>query len=59
MIIFQFLTINVAEDKVSDVENRMMEIYKAEREKEKRIKRKEDNFRDHRSPRRRREKERP
>jgi len=38
--------INVAEDKVSDVENRMMEIYKAEREKEKRIKRNEDNFRD-------------
>ena len=38
--------INVAEDKVSDVENRMMEIYKAEKEKEKRIKRNEDNFRD-------------
>ena len=38
--------INVAEDKVSDVENRMMEIYEAEREKEKRIKRNEDNFRD-------------
>ena len=38
--------INVAEDKVSDVENRMMEIYKAEKEKEKRNKRNEDNFRD-------------
>ena len=36
----------MAEDKVSDVENRMMEIYEAEREKEKRIKRNEDNFRD-------------
>ena len=35
-----------AEDRISDVEDRMMEINEAEREKEKRIKRNEDNLRD-------------
>ena len=60
-----------AEDRISEGEDRMVEINKTERKKEKRIKRNEDNLRDlwdnvkcpqysnHRSPRRRRQKERP
>ena len=53
---------------ISEVEDRMVEINEAERKNEKRIKRNEDNLRDlwdnvkrpnHRSPRRRRQKERP
>ena len=35
-----------AEDRISDVENRRVEINEAERKKEKRIKRNEDNLRD-------------
>ena len=35
-----------AEDRISEVEDRMVEINEAEREKEKRIKRNEDNLRD-------------
>ena len=35
-----------AEDRISDVEDRMAEINEAERKKEKRIKRNEDNLRD-------------
>ena len=35
-----------AEDRISEVEVRMVEINKAERKKEKRIKRNEDNLRD-------------
>ena len=38
--------ITEAEDKISDMEDRMVEINEAERTKEKRIKRNEDNFRD-------------
>ena len=38
--------ITEAEDKINEVENRMMEISEAERKKEKRIKRNEDNLRD-------------
>ena len=38
--------ITEAEDRVSEVEDRMVEINEAEREKEKRIKRNEDNLRD-------------
>ena len=63
--------ITEAEDRISEVEDKMVEINEAERKKEKRIKRNEDNLRDllgqcetpqhanHRSPRRRRQKERP
>ena len=59
------------EDTISEVEDNMVEINEAERKKGKRIKRNEDNLRDplgqcetpqhlnHRSPRRRRQKERP
>ena len=47
-----------AEDRISEVEGRMVEINEAQRKKEKKNL-KEDNLRDHRSPRRRREKERP
>ena len=39
--------ITEAEDGISKVEDRMVEINEAERKKEKRIKRNEDNFRDH------------
>ena len=35
-----------AKDRISDVDDRMVEINEAERKKEKRIKRNEDNFRD-------------
>ena len=35
-----------AEDRLSEVEDRMVEINEAERNKEKRIKRNEDNLRD-------------
>ena len=35
-----------AEDRISEVENKMVEINEAERKKEKRIKRNEDNLRD-------------
>ena len=35
-----------AEDRISEVEDRMVEINEAERNKEKRIKRNEDNLRD-------------
>ena len=35
-----------AEDRISEVEDRMVEINEAERKKEKRIKRNEDNLRD-------------
>ena len=35
-----------AEDRISDLEDRMVEINESERKKEKRIKRNEDNFRD-------------
>ena len=35
-----------AEDRISEVEDRMVEINEADREKEKRIKRNEDNLRD-------------
>ena len=35
-----------AEDRISEVEDRMVEINESEREKEKRIKRNEDNLRD-------------
>ena len=35
-----------AEDRISEVEDRMVEINKSERRKEKRIKRNEENFRD-------------
>ena len=35
-----------AEDRISEVEDRMVEINEAEREKEKRIERNEDNLRD-------------
>ena len=38
--------INEAEDKINEVEDSMVEINEAERKKEKRIKRNEDNFRD-------------
>jgi len=38
--------ITEAEDKISDMEDRMVEINEAERKKEKRIKRNEDNLRD-------------
>ena len=34
-------------DRVSEVEDKMVEMNEAERKKEKRIKRNEDNFRDH------------
>ena len=56
---------------ISEVEDKMVEINEAERKKEKRIKRNEDNLRDqwdkcekpqhlnHRSPKRRRQKEMP
>ena len=57
-----------AEDRISEIEDRMVEINESERKKGKRIKRNEDNLRDlqdnvkcpnnHRSP-RRRQKERP
>ena len=56
------------EDKISEVEDRMVEINESERIKEKRIKRNEDNLRDLQDnikrynillPRRRRQKERP
>ena len=39
--------ITEAEDRISEVEDRMVEINEAERIKEKRIKRNEDNLRDH------------
>ena len=39
--------ITEAEDRISEVEDRMVEINEAERKKEKRIKWKEDNLRDH------------
>ena len=59
-----------AEVSISEVEDKMIEINEAERKKEKRMKKNEDNLRDfwdnvnakysnHRSPRRRRQKERP
>ena len=35
-----------AEDRISEVEDRMVEIYESERKKEKRIKTNEDNLRD-------------
>ena len=35
-----------AEDRISEVEDRMVEINETEREKEKLVKRNEDNFRD-------------
>ena len=38
--------ITEAEDRISEVEDRMVEINEAERNKEKRIKRNEDNLRD-------------
>ena len=38
--------ITEAEDRISEVKDRLMEINEAERKKEKRIKRNEDNFRD-------------
>ena len=38
--------ITEAENKINEVEERMVEINKAERKKEKRIKRNEDNLRD-------------
>ena len=38
--------ITEAEDKIGEVEGRMVEINEAERKKEKRIKRNEDNLRD-------------
>ena len=38
--------ITVAEDTISEMEDRMVEINEPERKKEKRIKRNEDNFRD-------------
>ena len=38
--------ITEAEDRISEMEDRMVKIYKAERIKEKRIKRNEDNLRD-------------
>ena len=38
--------ITEAEDRISDMEERMVEINEAERKKEKRIKRNEDNLRD-------------
>ena len=62
--------INEAEERVSDLEDKMVEITAKEQNKEKRMKRIEDNFRDlwdnnymhqhsnYRNPRRRREKER-
>ena len=64
------LSITEAEDRISEVEDRMVEINAAERKKEKRIKRNEDNLRDLwdninrpniqiMSHRRRRQKERP
>ena len=37
--------ITVAEDRIRDTEDKMVEINEAERKKEKRIKRNEDNFR--------------
>ena len=64
--------ITEAEDRISEVENRMVEINEAERKKEKRIKRNKDKqsqrppeqyemlqHSNYRSPRRRRQKERP
>ena len=39
--------ITEAEVRISEVEDRMVEINEAERKKEKRIKRNEDNLRDH------------
>ena len=39
-------TITEEEDRISEVENRMVEINEAERKKGKRIKRNEDNLRD-------------
>ena len=62
--------ITEAEDRTGEVEDRMVEINESERKKEKRIKRNKDNLRDlqdnetlqhsnYRSPRRRRQKERP
>jgi len=39
--------ITEAEDRISEVEGRMVEINETERKKEKRIKRNEDNLRDH------------
>ena len=62
--------ITEAEDRISEIEDRMVEINESERKKEKLIKRNEDNLRpplqyevlqhsNHRSPRRRRQKERP
>ena len=62
--------ITEAEDRISEVEDGMVEINESERKKEKRIKRNEDNLRppgqyemlqhsNYRSPRRRRQKERP
>ena len=62
------IRITVTEDRIHEVEDKRVEINEAERKKEKRIKRNEDNLRDlcempqhsnHRSPRRRRQKERP
>ena len=38
--------ITETEDRISEEENKMVEINEAERKKEKRIKRNEDNFRD-------------
>ena len=35
-----------AEDRIGEVEDRMVEIHESERKKEKRIKRNEDNLRD-------------
>ena len=63
--------ITETEDRISEVEDKMVEINEAERKKEKRIKRNEDQPQgplrqcempqpsNHRSPRRRRQKERP
>ena len=39
--------ITEAEDRINEAKDRMVEINEAERKKEKRIKRNEDNFRDH------------
>ena len=40
-------SITEAEDRISEVDGRMVEINEAERKKEKRIKRNKDNLRDH------------
>ena len=42
----QWLKICLPEDRISEVEDRMIEINESERKKEKRIKRNEDNLRD-------------